>query len=190
MVRPQFRVRWPSPPPRVRPAATSRGDDPARNRETVGVGRMIDIAPPAPALDANGVVFRIDPDAPHQGKIDDKTVIDGTESPGIVAAAADGEGDTVVTSVVDAGLNVGGVDALCDGRRTFVDHRVEDGSGLVIFSRRRHQQFAAEICCKIFVCHGSPLFVEEDGLPEPSRQVRKTGTPSGNGCSACLQTLD
>ena len=65
-------------------------------------------------------------------EIDDQPVVDGAQPRAVVAAAADGHDDAVVTGEVDRGDDVGDSGALGDEGRVLVDHRVVDGARLVI----------------------------------------------------------
>ena len=141
---------------------TGGGDDPARDGQPVSMGGVIHVAPSATRLHPDGLGLRVDPDSPHRGQIDHQTAIHRTETPRVVAAAANRQGDAVVAGVIDTGLHIGGVHALCNHRRFLVDHRVVDGAGFVVLGVLSFNDLAPKHFVQIGIFglfnHGSPPF--------------------------------
>ena len=101
------------PPPRVMPPT------PVVEMMPLGVpdrrhGGVVQIAQRAPALDAGGARVGIDAHAVHRREVDDQPVVDSAQPGAVVAAAADGDEDVVVSREVDRGDDVGDVDAVGD----------------------------------------------------------------------------
>ena len=82
-----------------REAADPRGrDDPARSRQSVLAGRLVDLPPGAPSADANGARRGVDLDLLQQREVDDHSVVARAQPGAVVAAAADREQQVVVAA--------------------------------------------------------------------------------------------
>ena len=92
------------------PGDAGASNDAERHREAEGVRRMVDRpgVQPGPTRTAGG---RIDPHALHWREVDDEPVVAAAESGTVVAAAADGEQQTLLAGELHGGDDVGRVRA-------------------------------------------------------------------------------
>src|SRR5579859_6477496 len=156
-----------------------RADDPARRREAVLAGRGVDLLPHAASADADGARLGIDLDVLEQREIDHDAVIDGSEPGAVVSAAADGDAQVVLARERDRLGDVVRARAARDQRRPPVDHRVVDGTGLLVVRVGGADQPAGEtlqlLLRRIGGCHGDAhcaSFVRE---PDPSPRLGVVG---------------
>ena len=99
-------------------------DDAKRDSETEGMGRVVNIAGRATGAHPHGPFRRIDAHAPHHRQINDQPIINAAESGSVMAAAADGDGQPVVTAKIYGGNHIRHIGAACDQQRPFVDRGV------------------------------------------------------------------
>ena len=78
-------------------ADASCGNDSARRRESERMCGMINVAPDASAADCNGASLRIDSRVFDRREIDHQTVIANSQTACVVAAAADGDKQIVIS---------------------------------------------------------------------------------------------
>jgi hypothetical protein len=107
-------------------------------------GRVVDVAPGASRVGADGVVLGADRGAAQQRQVDDQGVVPYPQASCVVAAAPDGDLHAVVAAEPHAGDDVGGVAGAHDGSGTLVDHGVVDGARLVIAGICRPDQVTAQ----------------------------------------------
>jgi hypothetical protein len=105
--------------------------------------RVVDVSPGAAGVRADRVILRVDRGAAQQRQVDDQGAVPHREARRVVAAAADGDLDAVLTREPHAGDDVGGVAAARDGGRVLVDHAVVDGARLVVPGIPGRDQVAA-----------------------------------------------
>ena len=132
IVRPHCRVRWPMPPPSVRPPTPVVEMMPAGTARPNACVGMVDVAPQRAAAGEHGVLLRVDADVPHRRQIDDQAVVAHAQAAGVVAAAADRHQQLVLAAEVHRRDDVGDVGAAGDQARPPVDHPVVDLAGLVV----------------------------------------------------------
>ena len=113
-------------------ADARRGQEARRRRHAERHGGVVDIAPGAPRVDADGVRGRIDRGAAHPRQVDHQGAVPDAEAGGVVAAAAHRDLQPVGAGELHRGHDVRGVGDTHDHRRSFVDHRVVDGTRLVV----------------------------------------------------------
>ncbi len=134
----------PEPAAEREAADTGGGDDAARHGEPVLVGRAIDLAQRAAAADAHGPRLRVDLDRVQRRQVDDDSVVARAEARAVVPAAAYGDQQIPLACEGDDLRDVGSVGAARDQRGVAVDHRVVDGSRVVVVAVARLDQPAAE----------------------------------------------
>lgn len=115
-----------------KPGNASRRDDAERHGQAECVRRVIDVAGGAAALDANDAPFRIDVNTLHRGQVDDEPVIAAAQPGAVVAAAADGQQQALVSREIYRRNHVGDVRASRNQQRPLVDHAVVELSRFVI----------------------------------------------------------
>ena len=123
---------------------SGRRDDPARRRQAVLVGRVVDLAPGATAADPNRAGLGIDIDRLEQREVDDDAVVTRPQSGAVVAAAAHGQQQVVRGGEANRRCDVVGVGAARDQRRTLLDHRVVDLARLAVVGVIGADQLAPE----------------------------------------------
>ena len=144
IARPNLRVRWPRPPPSVRPPT------PVVEMMPLGVARpcspvaRVDLAPRAAAADADRPRRRVDVDLLEGGEVDDDAVVARAQPAAVVAAAADRERQLARAGEGDRRGDVVGVGAARDQRGPAVDHRVVDRASGLVGGIARADQRAAE----------------------------------------------
>ena len=121
-----------------------RRDDPARRGEAERVGRVVEIAPGAPALDARGALLGIDVNPLHRGQVHHQPVVADRAAGDVVAAAADRDRQSLPAREVDRRDHVGHAGAPGDQRRPPVDHPVPDLARLVVARLVRPDQPPAQ----------------------------------------------
>ncbi|NCL74033.1 hypothetical protein AIIKEEIJ_01471 [Rhodococcus sp. YH1] len=154
------------------PAHTRGREEAGRGGHAEGDRGVVDVAPGASAVDADGVVCRIDRGTAHQGQVDDERVVPHPEAAGVVPAAAHGQGEGVGAAEADAGNDVGGVPAACDRRGVFVDHAVVDGTRRVVAGVAGGDQVAAQGRGQVVVRHGAGRPGRDGGHGSPFRVGR------------------
>ncbi len=128
-----------------RQAGHSRGrDDAARGGQAVLVGRGVEVAPGGSTLHPRGALCGVHADAPHPGQVGDDSIVDGSEARHAMAAAADGQGQLVLSRVVDRSRDITSILGTDDRRRPTVDHGVVDGSCVVVAIIGRGDDRAAD----------------------------------------------
>jgi hypothetical protein len=128
------------------PSNPGGGDDAAGGGQAEGVRGVMQVAEQGAPFDAGSAGCRVDPHPVHRGEIDHQAVIDEAQSRAVVAAAADGHDEIVVTREVDRGDDVADGGALGDEGRVLVDHRVVDGAGVVVARIPGLDERAAHAC--------------------------------------------
>ena len=109
-----------------------RPDDPCGHGEAVLVRCGVDVAQQRTSLHAHHPRRGVDRDVVHRRQIDDESVVDATQTGAVVTAAADRDPEAAVAGELNRGRDIGLVGAVRDCRRMLVDHRVEEGAGLVV----------------------------------------------------------
>ena len=107
-------------------------DDSARRREPVLVRGAVDLAPGTAAADANGAGLRIDFDLFERREVDHDAVVTRPQSGAVMATAADGHEQVVITGEADGLGDIVSARAPRNQRRPLVDHRVVDLACLVV----------------------------------------------------------
>ena len=97
------------PAPEREPADAGVGDDPGRDGQAERVGRVVDVTEQRAALDARGLLDRVDTDAAHLRQVDDEAVVHGPEARRAVPAAADRDVEALVAAEPTARDDVGDV---------------------------------------------------------------------------------
>jgi hypothetical protein len=124
-VSPYWAVRWPIPPPSVKPATSVEPTTPpgvTRPWAWVAASKSSQVAPPSEIASR---ALRIDLDVPHQGEVDYQAVVDGAVPGGVVAAATHRDLEGVLLRERQRRSHVLRVDAAGDRRRAPVDQEVE-----------------------------------------------------------------
>src|SRR5439155_19900891 len=93
---------------------------------------MIDVTPDASASNRDGARNRIDPRVFDRRKVDHQAVITNSQTARVVAAASDGNQETVIAREIHAPHDVCDIQALRDQAWFFVDDSVIYLSGIVI----------------------------------------------------------
>jgi hypothetical protein len=131
MARPHLRVRWPRPPPRVRPPT------PVVEMIPLGVA-----SPCSPVARSTAPQMQPPPtrtvracgstSMSSSGEVDDHAVVARPQAGAVVAPAADGQEQAVVAGEADGCRDVVGTGAARDQRGALVDQRVVDLARLVV----------------------------------------------------------
>jgi hypothetical protein len=132
--------------------ATDAGgrDTAAWRGESEGMRRMVHITQRRSPFNPNCAGIGIDANTLHQREIDDKSIIDETETGTAVAATANRDSHVVLASEIDGRDDVGDVDAACDDRRSLVDHGVVDLAYLIVVGVGWGDDRTAHRRCKCF----------------------------------------
>jgi hypothetical protein len=143
MLRPQLRVRWPSPPSSVSPPTpvvetTSRGD------ETKDVRRMVDVTPCAAALNGRESRRGIDTNSLHRMKVEHDTTVHGGEACDVVAPATNRKLSAALSRELDRGHDVRDVHRASDQRGMSIDRCVVGRAELVVALVISADQVASE----------------------------------------------
>ena len=149
-VRPCLRIRWPRPPPSVRPPMPVWLMIPPVVASPNWLGGAVELAPEEPAGGAGGPRGRIDPDRFHQREVDHHPAVADRVTGDGVPATADRDQHVPFARKAD-GLD----DVVCAGtagdqRRSPVDRAVPDPAGLVVSFLARPQQRAPEPSAQAF----------------------------------------
>jgi hypothetical protein len=108
-----------------KPSDSGRPNDAAGRDQAAGLRRGVEVEPGRAALGASEPCVDIDLDLPHPREVDHEAVVDGTMSGRVVAAAADGDLQTVMLGEVQGRRHVAGIRAPRDRRRPAVHQQVE-----------------------------------------------------------------
>ena len=144
MVRPWRRLRWPMPPPSVRPPTPVVPMIPlgvAMPTSCVARSTSPQVQPP-PTRTVRASASMLMPRS--EAQVDDDAVVDGAEAAAVVAAAAHGEQRVVAGGEPDGRRHVVGGRAPHDQGGAPVDHRVVDLAGVVVLGVARADQVARE----------------------------------------------
>ncbi len=131
---------------------------------------MINVTPDASASNRDGARNRIDPRVFDRRKVDHQAVITNSQTARVVAAASDGNQETVIAREIHGPHDVCDIHALRDQAWFFVDHPVIHLSGVVIICVARLNQSASEVWFEL----GDGIFVEHG-----KRVVTQTVIPGG-----------
>src|SRR5205823_9539734 len=94
------------------PAAQREAGDTGARDEAAGGGEaerlrfLVELAPDDAALGAGRLRARVDPDSLHRRQVEDEAVVAGAEAGDVVAAAAYGDDEVVLTGEAEAGDHV------------------------------------------------------------------------------------
>ena len=127
------------------------GEEAGRSGHAEADCGVVDIAPGAAGVGADGVILRADRGAAQQRQVDDQGVIPDSQPCRVVTAASDGDLDAMLAAETYAGNNVGDVPAARDGGRALVDHGVVDYAHLVVPGIARRDQVTAQGSGQLFV---------------------------------------
>jgi len=106
----------------------------------VRLSRGVELRPAGARLHAGGATGGIDGDPVHRGKVDHEPAVTDCRAGGVMAAASDGDQQTVRAGEVHGALHIGRVDALGDEAGSTVDHAVPDAAGTIIAWCARPEQ--------------------------------------------------
>ena len=179
---PNLRVRYPVPPPSVRPATPVLPTIPNGTARPKAWRRVVDVRGAATRLHPHGPGGGVDPHALHHRQIDDEAVVAAAEPGTVVTAAADGEQQALLAGEVHGGDDVGRVDGARDQARALVDHAVvERTNGVVV-----RVGLADEPAAKSLLECGDSLVVHETSEREEgqARELSIVGTSVERGKAA------
>ena len=131
------------------------GNDSGGHSQSEGMRGMIDIAPCAAAADAHGSRGRIDMNKLDRGEIDHQAIVADSQAAGVMAAAANGDLQVMLTAEVNGRHHVGHVGAFAIKRGLRLDHGVIDLALCVVTRIVRLDQVAPKLAfefCKFFSC--------------------------------------
>src|SRR5688500_137899 len=114
---------------------TGGGVDAERDRERIPLRDRVELGERAAGLDHGNLVAGVDVHVLHQRQVDDDAAVAECAAGNVVAAAAHGDEQLVLSGEADDALYVTRVDAAYDHRGFAVDHRVPDAAGLVVVRR-------------------------------------------------------
>ena len=113
--------------------------------------------------------LRVDPDPLHRAEVEHDAVVDRPEPGNAVRAVPDGEGEAALAGRVDGDAYVGDVYRAHDREWAPVDHRVVDGTRLVVLGRLCGDHLAAggvedRECWSAVHDDGLPVLLDRAGV--------------------------
>ena len=109
-----------------------RGDDPARGRQSVGMGGVVEVPPGGTAAGPGGTGLRVDVHMPHQRQVDHHAVVVGAEPRRAVPTPANREVHAGVAGEVHRRDHVGDLLGADDDLGAPVEHAVVHLPGLLV----------------------------------------------------------
>jgi hypothetical protein len=141
-------------PPRAAPegeAGHARGrHPPAGGGQAVRLGGAVDIGPERSAADTDDPALGVDDDLVQAADVEHDAVVAQRQAGDRVTARAHRDRQVVVTGEAERGDHVGRVEAAHHGARPAVDHRVEQGAGVLVGRVARHVDAAVQAEGELF----------------------------------------
>src|SRR5262249_44568658 len=129
---------------KCQPANAGRGNDSTGNRQTKGVGGMVNLAPGAATPNQDGSRFWIDARVADEREIEYQTIIADSQSSSIVSTASDCNKKAVLSTKVDCRDNVSHVRAAHNQERAFIDHTVVDFACCIVMLITSLNEFSSQ----------------------------------------------